>query len=373
MKKPTSSSLKRPVTQRLILVSTILAATGCSETPISQEQDAQTHQHRPVQILLLDDSQQSNIRHFSGVLEATKTAHLAFKVPGTIEAILVKTGDSVVKGQVLAKLEPHDYQVTVVELKARLAEANAAHDLAKVELARVKTAIADDAISQVNLDRAQSGYKRSLAMVNVMKQNLQKAQDALSYTELTAPFSGVIGAKNQQTFEQTAPGTALFSLHQLGNMKAVIDVPENLMPQLQGSQQAQVHWYGQDKPYTASLSAMDTMPHPIKQTYEVEFVIAQSTTALPGKAVDVSVTFDSDTPSYCVPYGALVGKFESNSVYVVHEQTVIEKNVTVRSFGQNKACISGDLSQGDALVTAGVHYLKPNQRVTNTVAKAFSY
>ena len=231
----TANSKKSPATPRLILASAFLLATGCSESPLVQESESHavnTEYQRPVQVLLLDDSQQNNVRHFSGVLEATKTAHLAFKVPGTIEAILVSTGDSVVKGQVLAQLDPHDYQVTVVELKARLAEANAGHDLAKVELERVKTAIADDAISQVNLDRAQSGYKRSLAMVNVMTQNLQKAQDALSYTQLTAPFSGVIGAKNQQTFEQTAPGTALFSLHQLGNMKAVIDVPENLMPYL---------------------------------------------------------------------------------------------------------------------------------------------
>ncbi|GIU15732.1 MULTISPECIES: efflux RND transporter periplasmic adaptor subunit [unclassified Shewanella] len=371
MKPSTSSSNNQPAAKLLILSSAMLLAAGCNETPVPSEPEV--HNHRPVQVLLLNESQQSNVRHFSGVLEATKTAHLAFKVPGTIEAILVNPGDKVIKGQVLANLDPHDYQVTVIELEARLAEANAAHDLAKAELARVKTAIADDAISQVNLDRANSGYKRSLAMVNVVTQNLQKAQDALDYTQLTAPFSGVIGAKNQQTFEQTAPGTALFSLHQLGNMKAVIDVPENLMPQLRSSQQALVTWHDQDKPLMASLSAMETMPDLIKQTYEVEFIMAQSTTALPGKAVDVAVTFENDKPSYCVPYGALVSKFANNSVYLVQEQKVIEQKVTVQSFLENRVCISGHLEQGDALVTAGVHYLKPNQLVTKTVAKAFSY
>ncbi|PKG57778.1 efflux RND transporter periplasmic adaptor subunit [Shewanella sp. Choline-02u-19] len=366
MNHPTSKIVKFAVAPLALVIT-----SACSQAPASVHIDM-LKPERPVQVMTLDNTQQASIKQFSGVLEATQTANLAFKVSGTIEAILVKTGDIVEKGQVLARLEPHDYQVNVVELQARLAEANAAHHLAKVELDRVEQAIADDAISKVNLDRAQSGFQRSLAMVDVVTQNLQKSQDALDYTELKAPFSGVIGAKFQQTFEQTASGAAVFSLHQPNELKAIIDVPENLMGQLMLSQQASVSWHGEEG-LTSILSAMDTLPDPIKQTYNVEFVIEQPTDALPGKAVNVAVNFNNEQVNYCVPYAALIQDKAGKSVYVIKDTTVIETAVTVQSLQSNSVCLSGDLHVGDAIVTAGVNYLQPNQTVTKTVVKAFSY
>ncbi|MBL4816105.1 MAG: efflux RND transporter periplasmic adaptor subunit [Shewanella sp.] len=348
----------------------VVIFTACSQAPA---QIVTAKAERPVQVMMLASTQQTNIKHFSGVLEATQTANLAFRVPGTIQIILVNTGDSVEKGQVLARLDPHDYQVNVVELQARLAEANAAHRLAKVELERVQQAIADDAISKVNLDRAQSGYRRSLAMVDVVTQNLQKSQDALDYTELKAPFSGVIGSKSQQEFEQTSPGTSLFSLHQPNELKAVIDVPENLMSQLALDQRVLVNWHGAKTSLNARLSSMATLADPIKQTYTVEFIIDQVTNALPGKAVNVAVSFNNNSASYCVPYAALIGEDADKSVYVIKEGIVLEKAVTLESLRSNSVCLSGELHTGDAIVTAGVHYLKPEQMVANTLVKAFSY
>ncbi|MCL1096150.1 efflux RND transporter periplasmic adaptor subunit [Shewanella kaireitica] len=350
----------------------IAVLSGCSEAPAASA-TAAIKVERPVQVMVLKQSHQTNTKQFSGVLEATQTANLAFRVAGTIEEMLVKTGDKVVKGQVLARLEPHDYRVNVAELEARLAEANAAHQLASVELERVKQAIADDAISKVNLDRAQSGYKRSLAMVNVVKQNLQKAQDALGYTELKAPFSGIIGSKSQQTFQQTSPGTSVYSLHQPNELKAIIDMPENLMGQLTLAQSAVVSWHGAQQGLTATLTAMDTLADPIKQTYAVEFLLEQATDALPGKAVNVAVNFNIDQASYCVPYGALLQKGNNKSVYIVKAQVIAEIPVTVESLQSNSVCLSGSLQTGDAIVTAGVSYLAPYQQVTNTVDKAFSY
>lgn len=342
---------------------TILMLTGCGQAP-GQTDSVITKTERPVQVMTLSDLQQTNIKLFSGVLEATQTAKLSFKVPGTIEAMLVKSGDRVTKGQVLARLDPHDYQVLVLELEARLAEARASHELAAAELKRVKQAIADSAISVVNLDRAKSGYKRSLAMVQVMTQNLQKAQDALSYTELKAPFNGVIGSQFQETFEQTSPGISLFSLHQPNELKAVVDVPENLIGMLSVNQDAMVSWYGGENPISAVLTEMNTLADPIKQTYSVQFVLAKTSQRLtPGKAVNVSVNLGGGQSSYCLPYAALAGEGEAKSVYLVKDQTIIEKPVLVDAMEKNSVCVRGELTVGDTVVTAGVHFLKPQQQI----------
>ncbi|MCV5664160.1 biotin/lipoyl-binding protein, partial [Escherichia coli] len=86
-----------------------------------------------------------------------------FRVPGTVESVFVNKGSVVEKGQVIATLDKHDYQVSLEELQARMLEAQSAHKLAKAELKRVKQATSDDAIASVNLDRAISSYERSLS------------------------------------------------------------------------------------------------------------------------------------------------------------------------------------------------------------------
>ncbi|WP_299809428.1 efflux RND transporter periplasmic adaptor subunit [uncultured Shewanella sp.] len=359
-----------------------LILTGCSEVPAQtetqgniQEQLQSSIAKRPVQIMLLGANSEVNFKQFSGVLESSQSARLAFRVSGTIDSILVKTGDKVAKGQVLARLDPHDYRVTVVELEARLAEAKASHQLASVELARVKQAIADDAISQVNLDRATSGYKRSLAMVEVVTQHLTKAQDALSYTELKAPFEGVIASQSQETFEQTSPGISLFSIHQPAQLKAVIEVPENLMASINGQQSASVSWFGNDKPLTASFSEMNTLADPIKQTYTVQYTIDQINQAvMPGKSVTVSVDMKRTTEQYCIPYSALVNAQDDEfatannaQVYTLEQQRIVAKKVKVKAMQKSKVCVEGDLDEGDKLVITGVDYLKPDQVIAQTL------
>lgn len=366
-------SKQRLNTKFAIVPLAIFILSGCSQAS-SQANIESLKVERPVQVITLTDQQLQNSKQFTGVLEATQTASLSFKVPGTIEAILVKTGDKVDKGQVIARLDPHDYQVTVVELEARLAEANAAHQLAKVELERVTQAIADDAISEVNLDRAQSGYQRSLAMVQVVTQNLKKANNALDYTELKAPFSGVIGLQTQQTFEQISPGVGLFSLHQPNELKAVIDVPENLIASLSPSQLASVTWHGNSQAISAQLTEMNTLVDPIKQTYEAQFVLDKNQQgALPGKSVSVTVKFNASADTFCVPLASIKGEGELQSVYIIENEAVAERVVEVESVHSNRVCISGALQAGDTIVTAGVHYLKPLQIVKNTIAKNVSY
>jgi len=339
---------------------TALLLTSCSEVPAPKADKAP----RPVQVIKLGKQSPNNLKRFSGVLEAADTANLAFKVPGTIEKILVKTGDKVTKGQVIARLDPHDYQVTVMELEARREEAKAAQALAEIELKRVKQATGDNAISAVNLDRAISGYKRSSAMVKVINQNLQKVQDALAYTELKAPFNGVIGNRFSEQFEQAVPGLPVFTLHQPDQLQAVIDVPENLMAKLSDTHTAVVSWYGTELPVSAQLKEVSTLPDPIKQTYTLTFLLdTTNADLLPGKAIQLDVPFGHKEEGYCVPYSAIVNADMGSAVYVVKDGKAAQTHVDVTFVHANQACITGELQDGDQLVTAGTHFLKPGQQV----------
>ncbi|OLQ79044.1 efflux transporter periplasmic adaptor subunit [Photobacterium proteolyticum] len=340
-----------------------LVLTGCTEAPAEMADKSP----RPVQVIELGANSQQGIKRFSGVLEAVDSANLAFKVPGTIEQVLVGTGDAVSKGQVIARLDPHDYQVTVMELEARLEEAKAAQALAAIELKRVKQATGDNAIAAVNLDRAQSGYKRSNAMVKVVQQNLQKARDALSYTELKAPFDGIIGKRFNEQFEQAAPGIPMFTLHQPEQLQAVIDVPESLASQVSHATTATVSWYGAEQTIPARLTETSTLPDPIKQTYTLTYVLeGDNISLLPGKAIELNITYEQTKDNYCVPYSAVISSDNGTGVFVVKNGKAVLSPVDIQSAHRDQACITGSVQPGDKLVTAGAHYLEPNQLVGST-------
>ncbi|MEG3027991.1 MAG: efflux RND transporter periplasmic adaptor subunit, partial [Aeromonas sp.] len=204
----------------VVILGTLLS--GCGQDPVSDKAQAP----RPVNVITLPEHSASQTLRFSGEIRSHQRAQLAFRVAGTVDTILVKEGDKVSKGEVLARLDPHDFRVQRGEIAAMLKEAKAASRLAAVELKRTRQAVNDKAMASINLDRATSANAQAKARVQTLQQSLAKAEDALGYSELRAPFDGVIGQRFIDEHEQTAPGVPVLSLHQPRILEAVVDVPE---------------------------------------------------------------------------------------------------------------------------------------------------
>ncbi|CAH6968423.1 Biotin_lipoyl_2 domain-containing protein [Vibrio chagasii] len=104
-----------------LLAATLLPLIGCNHS-VSTEPTADSSkvtEERPIQVIQLESASQQSSKTFTGKLQSVETAGVAFRVPGTIQELLVKTGDRVQKGQPIAQLDPHDYQVALEELQAR--------------------------------------------------------------------------------------------------------------------------------------------------------------------------------------------------------------------------------------------------------------
>ncbi|MCK6264062.1 efflux RND transporter periplasmic adaptor subunit [Vibrio sp. ZSDE26] len=345
----------------------LLSLTACNQTNPTAIQTIEP-QMRPLQVVKLTDSSTLSTKHFNGVVYSQEQASLSFRVPGTVETILVNRGDQVKKGQVIAKLDPHDYQLIVAELESKMIEANAAHNLAIAEKKRIEQAIADDAISSVSLDRAISGYERSLSAVKVVNKNIQRAKDTVGYTILTAPFDGVIGDISVEPFEQVLPGIPSFKLHNTDLVEVNIDVPENMIQYFNVGHTAQVSWHRSEQSYDAVVSEMATMPNRIKQTYTVTFAIDTHDAQLfPGKSVTVKTQVGDTNNAFCLPYSALVGEDQSLHVNVVRDSIIDWVPVTIETIDAQQACVSGQLNRGDVAVISGAPYLQHGDVVSHTI------
>ncbi|MFA0055804.1 MULTISPECIES: efflux RND transporter periplasmic adaptor subunit [Vibrio] len=367
-----------------LLAATLLPLIGCNQSvatapSVVSEPSAifeSIKEERPIQVIQLEPLAHQAQKSFTGKLQSSETAGVAFRVPGTIQNILVSTGDTVVKGQPLAELDPHDYQVALEELQARALEAKSAHKLAKAELARVQQAIDDNAIANVNLDRAISGYERSEAAVKVVEQNIRRAKDTIRYTQLLAPFDGIVASSNFDKYEQVLPGISVFTIHNPDQLEVTIDVPENLIHKFSPEQQSQISWYGSKQDLTAYASEISTQPHPIKQTYSVTYRLAPldntqlSRQLLPGKAVTLSTQLGEISNNFCLPYSAIVNQSGIEQVFTVENEKAQGVMVNVVSFNKNSACVESTLKDGDYVVVSGSQYVIEGQHFSNIQVKS---
>ncbi|MFA0086131.1 efflux RND transporter periplasmic adaptor subunit [Vibrio sp. 10N.286.49.B1] len=344
----------------LSMVST-LVLTGCHHPQVAA--NAPTHK-KTLQVVQLKDSLEHSAKHFNGVVRSQEKANLTFRVPGTISTIHVRTGQLVAQGDPIAQLDPHDYQVALEELQAKMLEAKSAHKLAKAELRRVKQATEDNAIASVNLDRATSGYERSLSAIKVVEKNIQRAKDVLHYTQLTAPFDGVIGKVNFEQHEQALPGVAVVTLHNTDQLEVEIDVPENMIQRFELGEQGTVSWHHSSEPVNARITEIAPLPHLIKQTYTVTYAIDDASNEnnnhkklFPGKSVSVTSTLTNIDEAHCVPYSAIVGEKETLHINVVRNKTVVTTPVELRSLDAYQACITGPIYRDDFVVVSGSSYL----------------
>lgn len=329
---------------------------GCNQAQVLEQPAAK---QTTLQVIKLNSLENQSTRHFSGLVRAHDSANLAFRVPGTLSEVLVQPGDNVKKGDLIARLDPHDYQVALEELQAKMLEAQSAHKLAKAELKRVKQATEDNAIASVNLDRATSGYERSLSAVKVVDKNIQRAKDTLRYTQLVAPFDGVIASVGFDAHEQVLPGIAVATVQDNSTLDVEIDVPENMIDQFSINDTGSVTWYQSDSTLNAHVTEIAPLPHLIKQTYTVTYTLDNASQQLfSGKSVTVSSQAAVAKDSFCIPYSALVGEKETMHINVVRDNEVIATPVELKSLDAYQACISGNVKSDDYVVVSGSFYLK---------------
>lgn len=350
-----------------VCITASLALLGCNQ---AQVLELQPERQNPLQVVKVNQANHTTNKHFSGIVRAHETVNVAFRIPGTLSHLYVQTGESVSKGDLIAELDPHDYQVALEELEAKMLEAQSAHKLAKAELRRVKQATQDNAIASVNLDRATSGYERSLSAIKVVEKNIQRAKDTLSYTKLVAPFDGVIGRVDFKQHEQVLPGIAVVTIQDQSKFDVEVDVPENMIQDFNVGDISNLSWYQSEAAVQAHVTEVSPVPHLIKQTYTVTYTVdSEHPSLFEGKSVTISTAHKAKRDTHCVPYSAVVGEKEELHVNIVRNNTVIYTPVELRSLDAYQACVAGDLQDEDYIVVSGSHYLQDGDKADSVVLR----
>ena len=185
--------------------------TGCSK----KQEIEKTQEIRPVKTILVTAPETGGIRNFPGRVDANRKAALAFRVSGKVHELLVKEGDLVKQGDVIAKLDPTDFQITLNDKKALFTQAEKDYE-------RGKKLVKEGHISKRDFDQLEASYLSNKADFNLARQQL-------IYTELKAPFDGTIARRFIQNFEEIEAKQDIVALNDNEILEVKIDVPENLI------------------------------------------------------------------------------------------------------------------------------------------------
>ena len=205
-----------------------IGLTGCEEaTGKTAEAQGAAPAGPPVSASAVVEKTLTETQEFSGRLEAIEQVQIRPRVAGFITAINFKPGSQVKKGDVLFVIDPRPFQAEANRAEAAAGSARAKADLAKLELNRAQSLLADKAIAQREFDERSSNFKQLDADARAAQAQYESAKLNVTYTQVTAPISGRV-SKAEITLGNLVDASAvLTSVVSLENIYASFDGDED--------------------------------------------------------------------------------------------------------------------------------------------------
>jgi membrane fusion protein (multidrug efflux system) len=175
---------------------------------------------------------------FSGSLSPVVQTTVKSKVPGEVNRVLVREGETVAAGQLLAQIDTIDLQSRLDAQLAALEEARARLTIADKNRVNNQQLLNQKFISQNAYDTTQSVYEAGTALVNSQEAQVRIARKALDDAAVRAPFAGIIARRMANAGEKVNIDSSLFSVVDLGRMEIEAPAPAAEVPAIRVGQPA---------------------------------------------------------------------------------------------------------------------------------------
>ena len=309
---------------------------------------------------------------YAAEVRARTESRLGFRVGGKIVRRDADLGDSVKRGQVLAKLDPQDLKLGQDAARAAMVAAQANHDQSAADYKRYKELRDQGFISSAELERRDTTLKASQAQLDQAKAQSSVQGNQAGYAVLAADASGIITGVDADPGTVVAAGAPVLRLAHDGPRDVVFSVPEDkagLIKALSaqpGSFKVRL-WGASGELLSAKLREIAASADPVTRTFLVKADLgaAASASVRLGQTATVVVELPKTTGVVKLPLSALKEEQGRSVVWVVDKasMTVKPQPVQVAGADGNEAVISAGLNAGQTVVTAGVHVLNPGQTV----------
>ena len=311
-----------------------------------------------------------------GQIEGSKEVEVRARVSGILLKRLYNEGDLVRAGAPMFKIDPAPFEIALAQANAQLAQEQARNDQAKRESVRLKQLAEQKAISQKEYDDASSNLMLSNATLQAAQANVRQAELNLSYTDVTAPVSGVSGraARSEGSLISAGADSLLTTISQVDPIWVRFSLSESdlaKLPQRRLVRGAQVE---------VSLILADGTPYPGKgrlnfaatqidtrlgtQQLRAEFDNAKGQ-LLPGQFVRVQMVAGQRDNVFLVPQTAVMEAEAGYMLFVMDKEgKAALRPVQLGDWIGSDWMVLGGLAAGDRVIVDNLLKLRPGVAVS---------
>jgi len=383
-----------PARKSLLLIAALATATcltGCNEsstassTPPPAEPPART-----VSVAIVSKRPTERTVPVLGSVQAKQEVLLSAKVSGRLKLIEVDIGSAVKAGDVIARIEPRDYELQVQQAEAALSQARArlglplkgtddATEPDRVSSVKEARSVLDEAsrnrerarsldeaklIPKSELDAAEGAYnvaynryqtalddaRQRQAALTERRVDLEVARQRLADSTLKAPFDGVVQTRFANTGAYLKEGDPLALLVQVDPLRLRLEVPEPLAARISLGQQVRFSLTGEQTERKATILRISPALAKESRMLAVEADVSNDGALHPGAFAQAQIVVQSETQTLAVPPNAIRVFAGLQKVFVVEKDKVTEKEITTGARGPDWIEVLSGLKDGDRVV-----------------------
>ncbi len=307
-----------------------------------------------VKTQVVSPSMVDNAQTYVGMVEESEATAVSFTGMGVVKRVLVREGQTVRKGQLLAEMDDTQARNLLSGAEAQMTQANDA-------MARYKMLHDNGSLPEVQWVEIQSKVAQAKSQLEVAKKNLADCR-------LVAPASGVIGKQLIGAGETAMPSQAVVSILDISTVKIKVAVPEAEVGGINASTPTNIHVEAINGSYQGGQIEKGVQADALTHTYDIRINVANGNRKLlPGMVANVRFVSDGSQAigSKMIPVTAVQKKADGSLfVWTVgKDSTAHRSTVTIGQTQGNYICVIDGLNIGDRVATEGYQKLSEGTKV----------
>lgn len=337
---------------------------------------------RPVKTLVVPRPSATSRIELPGQVRAAQRMDLAFEeIGGHIVELPVtgREGEEIMKGELLAQIDPTDFEAALRSAEGGLGDAHSVLDLAQTESERMEKmkVINPDLVSKSMIERTREKLERAQERVRTLETKVREAENLLEYSSLRAPFSGIVTRVLVEHLQKVEPSDPIVSLQDITHLEVLIEAPETLMAAAQSLGPNSISAIARfptapSEEYALTLKTATRTPDPATETYQMVLEMPKPRDIDLKPGMTGTVTLSGKRPGIgkarvLIPAIAVMTDPDGRDyVWLVNaaELRVHRRDVQMgRLAASDQVQILDGLVGGERIVVAGVRQLAEDQQV----------
>jgi len=356
--------LSNSIIRRLPVAGLIVAALGLASC--SQEKAEVKDIIRPVKVVEIAQAHDTRTLSYSGSVRARTESALGFRINGKITERLVDVGQHVAPGDVLARIDPADYELSVNSAKAALDAAERQVETVDLARKRAEQLYAKNVAPKSQLEQATLTYNQAVAARDSASSALAQAKNQVLYTDLKADRNGIVTSVSADVGQVVGSGTPVVTVAVDGEKEVLIAVPEMEIAEFKPGKDVKAGFWSDDAlTLDGKVREVAGSADPQSRTFAVRVALPNDPRVLLGMTANIEASAANERQLVSIPLSALAQKDSQSIVWTVDRgaDTVHARPVKVAEFAADGVRVADGLKPGDVVVAAGTQFMTENLKV----------